>query len=77
MNQNLPPTLSDKFIREHTASLKDIIFTRREFLEKTGMGMGALSLASILGMGAQAQAAIGAAERRWFRLSRRRILSSR
>ena len=58
MNQNLPPTLSDKFIREHSASLKDLIFSRREFLEKTGMGMGALSLASILGMGAQAQAAI-------------------
>jgi len=49
-------SLSDKFIREHTASLKDIIFTRREFLEKTGMGMGALGLASMLG--AQAQAAM-------------------
>jgi len=51
--------LTDKFIREHSASIKDIIFTRREFLEKTGMGMGALSLASVLGMGMQAQAALG------------------
>ena len=53
-------SISDKFIREHTAGLKDIIFSRREFLEKTGMGMGALSLASVLGMGmgAQAQAAL-------------------
>jgi hypothetical protein len=51
-------TISDKFIREHSASIKDIIFTRREFLEKTGMGMGALTLASVLGMGMQARAAL-------------------
>jgi hypothetical protein len=38
--------------------LKDIIFTRREFLERTGMGFGAMSLASILGLnlGGSAQA---------------------
>ena len=54
-------SLSDKFVREHSATADDIIFTRREFLEKTGMGMGAMSLASILGMGMQAQsrAALG------------------
>ena len=48
-------SLSDKFVREHSATADDIIFTRREFLEKTGMGMGAMSLASILGMGMHAQ----------------------
>jgi Protein of unknown function (DUF1501) len=45
-------------IREHTASIKDIIFTRREFLEKTGMGMGAMSLASVLGFAGHAHAAM-------------------
>ena len=50
MNPERPQQSLDKYIREHTPSLKDIIFTRREFLEKTGMGMGALSLASMLGM---------------------------
>src|SRR5258708_3372287 len=50
MNTKHPYSVSDKFIREHTASLKDIIFSRREFLEKTGMGFGALSLASIFGL---------------------------
>jgi len=59
MNHDPSSSISDKFIREHTSSIKDIIFTRREFLEKTGMGMGALSLASVLGMGAQAHAALG------------------
>ena len=59
--------LSDKFIREHTASLKDIIFTRREFLEKTGMGMGALSIASILGMGANGRRSRHAASAARFR----------
>ena len=54
MNKDLPHSLSDKFIREHSASLKDLIFTRREFLEKTGMGMGALGLAALLGSKAQA-----------------------
>ncbi len=42
---------TSKYVREHTPSLKDIIFTRREFLERTGMGFGAMSLASILGVG--------------------------
>lgn len=41
---------SSKYLREHTPSLKDVIFTRREFLERTGMGFGAMSLASILGV---------------------------
>ena len=48
----LDPTCScsSKHLREHTPSLKDLIFTRREFLERTGMGFGAMSLASILGV---------------------------
>jgi len=33
-----------------------MIFTRRQFLERTGMGMGALSLASILGLDLTAEA---------------------
>jgi hypothetical protein len=55
---------TSKYLREHSASLKDIIFTRREFLERTGMGFGAMSLASILGLslGGQAQAAPASAK---------------
>ena len=34
---------------EHTPTLDDLCFTRRQFLERTGMGFGAMSLASILG----------------------------
>jgi len=34
---------------EHTPTLEDLCCSRRQFLERTGMGMGALSLASILG----------------------------
>jgi len=46
---NFDHTHSEKYRREHSASLRDLIFTRREFLERTGMGFGAMSLASILG----------------------------
>ena len=31
--------MNDKYLREHTPSLDDIIFTRREFLVRTGMGI--------------------------------------
>src|SRR4051794_12091865 len=41
---------SDKFRREHTATIDDILFTRRDFLIRTGMGLGALSLASLFGL---------------------------
>src|SRR6478752_7765425 len=41
---------TDKYLREHTASPDDIIFTRRQFLQRTGMGFGALSLASLFGI---------------------------
>src|ERR1700742_2392613 len=34
---------------EHTARLEDAFLTRREALQRTGMGMGAVSLAMMLG----------------------------
>lgn len=43
---------TDKYLREHTAAPDDIIFTRRQFLTRTGMGFGALSLASLFGINA-------------------------
>jgi hypothetical protein len=59
----MTPVYSEKFIREHSPTLNDLIFTRREFLERTGMGFGAMSLASILGasLSGTAGAATGAA----------------
>lgn len=39
---------SQKFIEEHSPNPKSIASTRREFLAKTGMGFGMLSLASLL-----------------------------
>src|SRR4051812_19379893 len=41
---------SQKYIREHTAAPDDVIFTRRQFLIRSGMGFGALSLASLYGI---------------------------
>ena len=49
MNLDSDRACTSKYVREHTA--QDVIFTRREFLERTGMGFGAMSLASILGLG--------------------------
>jgi hypothetical protein len=43
-------TCTDKFRREHSPSADDIIFTRRDFLMRTGMGFGAMSLASLFGI---------------------------
>jgi hypothetical protein len=43
-------TSTAKFRREHSPSVDNIIFTRRDFLARTGMGMGALSLASLFGI---------------------------
>src|ERR1051326_1305361 len=39
----------NKFIREHSARLDDYFLTRRQFLQRAGMGFGALSLASLCG----------------------------
>src|SRR6266568_2692977 len=49
----------NKFIREHSARLEDSFVTRRQFLQRAGMGFGALSLAALLGdelLGATAHA---------------------
>ena len=56
MNTDPACSCSDKYRREHSLSLENMIFTRRQFLERTGMGMGALSLASILGLDLRAEA---------------------
>src|SRR5436190_24388945 len=50
MNLDPASVSTSKYVREHTPTLKDLIFSRREFLERTGMGFGAMSLASILGL---------------------------
>ena len=57
MNPDPSCSCSDKYRREHSPSLDNVIFTRRQFLQRTGMGMGALSLASILGVDLRAEAA--------------------
>src|SRR5258707_499136 len=38
----------NKFIRGHSANLQDIFITRRQFLQRAGMGFGALGLAALL-----------------------------
>src|SRR5205823_11718426 len=43
---------------EHTPRLEDAFMTRREALQRTGMGMGALSLAILLGQNTSAAAPI-------------------
>lgn len=40
-------TTTDKYIKEHTPSIQDTIFTKRQFLTKTGMGFGAMSMAAL------------------------------
>ncbi len=52
-----PSSPSQKYIREHTASLESAILTRRDFLTRTGMGFGGLSMASLFGMNLFADAA--------------------
>jgi hypothetical protein len=48
-----------KYLREHTARPEDFLVTRRQFLNRFGMGLGALGLATLLGeeFGSTAQAA--------------------
>ena len=43
-------TCTDKYRREHSPSLDDVIHTRRDFLMRTGMGFGAMSLSSLFGI---------------------------
>ena len=39
----------NKFIREHSPRLEDLFITRRQFLQRAGMGFGMLGLAALLG----------------------------
>ncbi len=48
---------------EHMPTLEDLLMTRRDMLQRTGMGMGALSLAMLLGQGSNASAITAAASR--------------
>src|SRR5258705_8805622 len=51
--------MNDKFLREHTARPEDFFVTRRQFLNRFGMGLGALGLTTLLGeeIGGTVQAA--------------------
>ncbi len=40
---------TDKYISEHSVRPEDVIMTRRQFLERSGMGFGAVSLAGLVG----------------------------
>src|SRR3989454_81153 len=53
-------SMDNKYIREHSARPQDLFITRRQFLQRAGMGFGALSLAALLGedwLGSTAQGA--------------------
>jgi len=50
MTQVTDHTRTEKFRREHSPSIDDLIFTRRDFLARTGMGFGAMSLAGLFGV---------------------------
>ena len=39
----------NKYIREHSPRIEDLFVTRRQFLQRTGMGLGLLGLATLLG----------------------------
>src|SRR5436190_6397308 len=50
----------NKYIREHSPRLEDYFVTRRQFLQRVGMGFGALSFSALLGqelLGTSARAA--------------------
>jgi hypothetical protein len=53
----IPQNPTEKFIREHSPSVDDVIFTRRQFLTRTGMGFGAMSLAALFGINPFAEGA--------------------
>jgi len=50
MNPDLKTFSKQKYLAEHNPSFDDVIFTRRQLLLRTGMSMGALSLASVFGV---------------------------
>ena len=41
----------NQYLKDHTPRVEDFILTRRQFLNRCGMGFGALSLAGLLGQG--------------------------
>ena len=50
---------NDKYKQEHSAKLEDYFLTRRQFLQRAGVGFGALSLAALLGENFLASTASG------------------
>jgi hypothetical protein len=50
MKNSLPTFSKEKYILEHSVNLQDLPATRREFLLKSGMGFGALSIAPLFGL---------------------------
>jgi hypothetical protein len=54
---SLPQRPTEKYLREHSPSLDDILFTRRQMLLRTGMGFGAMSLAAVFGINPWAEGA--------------------
>ncbi len=49
---SMPHQLDPEFLRNHSARPEDFLVTRRQFLNRFGMGFGAIGLASVLGEGA-------------------------
>ena len=59
--------MSDNYASEHSARMEDHFLTRRQFLNRAGMGFGALSLAALFGEGLlfnEAKAAVARGQRR-------------
>ena len=51
---------TNKYIAEHTAKVEDLFQTRRQFLQRAGMGFGALGLAALMGDSLVAPPAVAA-----------------
>src|SRR2546423_13851409 len=46
---NIVMSSEKKYLQENSARIEDAFVTRRQFLQRAGMGSGALSLAALLG----------------------------
>jgi len=53
---------TNKYIAEHSAKTEDFFLTRRKFLQRAGMGFGALSLAAMMGENLFSPSQVAAAE---------------
>ena len=42
---------TNQYLKDHTPRIEDFILTRRQFLNRAGMGFGGLSLAGLFGQG--------------------------